>query len=96
MQPDAVSRRQLPSVSSLLIQTQGAFPDSARVCSGTPLGRACMREGRGARRRRLHSGIAREDAAVTPGWQKMRTSPWKGQMAARETHLNAPQAKNPP
>lgn len=70
VQPDAVSRRWLPSCSSLLIQTQGAFPDSARACSGTPLGQARMspdREGRGTRRRRLRSGIAREDAAVTLG-----------------------------
>lgn len=42
VQPDAVSRRWLPSVSSLLIQPQLAFPDSARACSGTPLGQACL------------------------------------------------------
>lgn len=41
VQLDAVSRRRLPSVSSLLIQTQGAFPESARARPGTPLGRAC-------------------------------------------------------
>lgn len=40
VQQDAVSRRWLPSVSSLLIQTQHTFPDSARACPGTPLGQA--------------------------------------------------------
>lgn len=70
VQLDAVSRRCCRAAPEFLIQTQRAFPDSARACSGTPLGQACMspgREGRGTRRR---SGIAREDAAVTLGWQR--------------------------
>lgn len=63
-----MSRRRLPSVSSLLIQTQHTFPDSARACSRTPLGQACL----GQRRARAVRGKREAPAGEAAPWDRTR------------------------